>query len=198
MLRLWRRGVAGLPSCSDRTAGRRHGPVSRPCRRGVARRSGRMHQLWGSRSGRALNQTQAQLRVRGPEQGACGMAPFVVGVLNVFAKVSISLSSSGLPGSERGREGDLGPDVLGPVGLRSGGDHRRRGVGGVLAWRQPPLRPAGESRLCRSRCLEIDDVAGLMSCESNGRPAANGLGCKPNGNLPAGLLQRPCKSLATE
>lgn len=27
------------------------------------------------------------------------MAPFVVGVLNVFAKVSISLSSSGLPGT---------------------------------------------------------------------------------------------------
>jgi hypothetical protein len=70
------------------------------------------------------------------------MQPLVVSVLSVFAKLSISPNAGGLPGTSQVERVISGLMFLGAFGLRGRGDHRRGGVGAVLARGQPPLRPA--------------------------------------------------------
>ena len=48
------------------------------------------------------------------------MEPFVVGLLNVFARVSVTANSKWAAGDQSGREGDLGPDVWGLLACVAG------------------------------------------------------------------------------
>ncbi len=75
------------------------------------------------------------------------MESFVVGVLNVFAKVSISPHSSGLPGTDQAEKVISGLMFWGLLACVAGVIIGERGVGGLLARRQPPLRPARQGQL---------------------------------------------------
>jgi hypothetical protein len=106
---------------------------------------------WGTSAPPALNGTQPTAVRKGPSKGACGMAPFVVGVLKVFVKVSISPSSGGLPGTSEAEKVISGLMFRGLLACVAGGSSAARcgrcprTVGMGCSWSRCSRRPRRRS-----------------------------------------------------